>query len=191
MQRAIRWMRRVMGVLVLVLALSSLMASESLARPGQGRGHVCEIDRGTVIQQRGSARCSADKTSYAKASGLNSRAIADSGGSAIASGPYSYASAHVGDAFAQGQYSRARAVDFYSTATAIGTFSEAVAVNGGAATADGFDSSAVAGGTGSIASAVGAHSSATAAGTCAVYAGTRETLSCTGPLAIHVVSAVQ
>lgn len=193
MERATGWMRRVMRVLVLVLALSGLVAGESLARPGQGQGHVCEIDRGTVIQQRGSASCSADGTSYAKASGLNLEAIADTGGSAIASGPYSYASAHVGDAFAQGQYSRAIPVDFYSTATAIGTGSRAVAVNGGAATADGFGSSAEAGGTGSIASAVGAHSSATAAGACAVYAGTRETLSCTGPLAIHIhgVSVVQ
>lgn len=180
-----------MGALVLMLALSGLLAGESLARPGQGRGHVCEIDRGTVIQQRGTARCSADKTSYAKASGLNSRAIADTGGSAIASGPYSYASAHVGDAFAQGQYSRARAVDPDSTASATGTFSDAIAVNGGTATADGFGSYALAGGTGSIAAAVGVHSSATAAGNCAVYAGTRETLSCTGPLAIHVVSVVQ
>lgn len=53
MERATGWMRRVMRVLVLVLALSGLVAGESLARPGQGQGHVCEIDRGTVIQQRG------------------------------------------------------------------------------------------------------------------------------------------
>lgn len=182
MQSDTGWMRRVVGVLAVVLAVSGLLAGESLARPGQGQGHVCEIDRGRVIQQRGSARCFADKTSYAKASGQNAEAIADTGGRATAYGAYSYASAHVGDAAARGNYSRARAVDPGSTATATGTFSDAVAVNGGTATADGFGSYAQAGGTGSIATADGVNSSATAAGDCEVFAGARETRSCTGAL---------
>lgn len=175
-------MRRVFGVMSLVIALSGLLIAESLARPGQGQGHVCEIDRGTVIQQRGSAKCSADKTSYAKASGPNAVAIADTGGTATATGAYSYASAHVGDAAARGNYSSARAVDPSSTASATGTFSNAVAVNGGTATADRFGSYAQVGGTGAFGTADGVNSSATAAGDCEVFARARETRSCTGAL---------
>ncbi len=172
MQRATGWMRRVIGVLVLVLALGGLLAGESLARPGQGQGHVCEIDRGTVIQQRGSARYSTDETSYAKASGQNAEAIADSGGTATAYGVGSYASAHVGAANVRGNHSSAKAVDPNSTASATGIFSAAVALNGGTATADGFGSHAQAGEPGSIATADGPHSSATRWRLCSVCGGT-------------------
>jgi len=182
MHSATGWMRRVIGALVLMLALSGLLAGESLARPGSGQRHICEIDHGTVIQQSGLARCSTDGESYAKATGAYAEAIASSGGQATASGVYSYASAHVGQADARGNYSRALAVDFDSTATASRPFSDAVAVNGGTATADGVSSYAQAGGPGSTATASGQNSSATASGDCDVYAGARETRSCTGAL---------
>jgi hypothetical protein len=182
-----RLTRLIFGAALVLLGMSGLFASETMAAPGPGYGkggeqHICEIDRGVILQQRGSARCSADSDSYAKATGrraearatqggravaegVASKANADSNGIAKAFGEGSSATAHLGHATASGPSSTAQAVDLDSVASAAGSGSFASAVNGGWAKADGVRSHAHAGGTGSEARAIGTDSTADALGT--------------------------
>jgi hypothetical protein len=179
-------LRLALGAMLLALAISGCFTGVSLAQAGKGLNraieqHICEADHGVIIEQRGTATCSADATSYAiaigthaeahateggtaTATGVRSYASAGSGGTATAIGSRSYATAHIGIATATGTSSRAQAVDFDSSATATGNRSFASAVNGGTATSEGTSTHAHAGGTGSQALAVGNGSSAEATG---------------------------
>lgn len=168
---------RILTLLSAVLLLLGTLATPVLAGPG-GRAHYCEAANGVVLVQRGTARCSASAGSYARASGKNAEARGDSGGTAIAEGNESMATAHVGYAQVIGDHSIAQAVDWYSIAEVRGNNSKATAVNGSTAKVDGNFSIAAAGGTGSEAYAVGDYSSASAVYGCSITSGPGQTLSC-------------
>ena len=153
------WIRHA-TLLCASLLLLSVFATPAMARPRAER-HYCESRNGVTIVKKGRTKCVIDGTSYAKAEGKKSIAIAFDYGVATASGEGSHAQA--GGTGSPGSRAKASGYDSYAIAD---TGGEAYASGDGSyasahvgyATSNGTNSRAVAVDPGSFAKANGTDS---------------------------------